>query len=100
MSWLRMINIYVGEGGGKRKEGGYALNKNNIGMHFTSKIHKNNINFLDLTITLHDDGSVHTKVFRKQTSTNNFLQWESHHPPPFKTGYTNRPVPADEAKLF
>lgn len=43
-----------------------ALNDNNIGMHFTSEIHKKSINFLDLTITIQDDGSVHTKVFCKK----------------------------------
>lgn len=63
-----------------------TLNLNNIGMHFTSEIHSTSINFLDLTITLTGDGSVHTKVYRKETATNSFLHWDSSHPVPLKWG--------------
>lgn len=32
------------------------------------------------------DGSIQTDVFRKPTSTNSFLEWQSHHPPALKRG--------------
>lgn len=63
-----------------------ALNSNNIGMHFTSEINPTSINFLDLTISLVGDGSVQTRVYRKETSTNSFLHWDSAHPVPLKRG--------------
>lgn len=63
-----------------------VLNSNDIGMRFTSEIHSKSINFLDLTITLTGDGSVHTGVYRKETATNSFLHWDSSHPLPLKRG--------------
>lgn len=57
-----------------------------VGIRFTSEISKTTIHFLYLTITLGEDGSVMTKVYRKATSTNSFLHWNSYHPTPLKSG--------------
>ena len=37
------------------------------------------IPFLDTLITLNNDGSLQTKVYRKPTHTNQYLKWDSHH---------------------
>ncbi|XP_056416174.1 immunoglobulin superfamily member 3 [Hyla sarda] len=57
-----------------------ALNHNDIGMHFTSEFGGRLINFLDLTIMIDETNTIQTKVFRKPTSTNNLLHWQSWHP--------------------
>lgn len=61
-------------------------NNNEIGMLFTSEITKSEITFLDLKITADLGGCIHTDVYRKPTSTNGFLQLQSHHPVPLKRG--------------
>lgn len=55
-------------------------------MLFTSEINKKEITFLDLKITTDLGGCIHTNVYRKSTSTNGFLQWQSHQPTPLKLG--------------
>ena len=35
--------------------------------------------FLDTTVTINEDGSLNTKVYRKPTHTDLYLQWDSHH---------------------
>ena len=36
--------------------------------------------FLDTIVSINDDGSLNTKVYRKPTHTDLCLQWDSHHP--------------------
>lgn len=42
--------------------------------------------FWDLTITLEENGSMRTCVYRKNTSTNSLLHWGSYHAVPLKWG--------------
>ena len=35
--------------------------------------------FFDTLVTPRSDGSLETKVYRKPTNTNQYLQWDSHH---------------------
>ena len=38
------------------------------------------INFLDITVFLHENGYVETDIFYKETNTHNYLNYKSHHP--------------------
>ena len=38
------------------------------------------INFLDITVLLHENGYVETDVFCKETNTHDYLNYNSHHP--------------------
>ena len=62
------------------------LNQNHIGMSFTSEINSETLTFLDLRISLSPGGRIVTEVYRKPTSTNTLLHWQSYHPPPLKKG--------------
>lgn len=55
-------------------------------MLFASEINQNEIKFLDLKITTDLGGCIQTNVYRKPTSVNGFLQWQSHHPTLLKRG--------------
>ena len=37
-------------------------------------------NFLDITVTVHHDGSLETDIFYKETNAHNYLDYTSHHP--------------------
>ncbi|XP_075715706.1 vomeronasal type-2 receptor 1-like [Rhinoderma darwinii] len=63
-----------------------TLNNNKVDMKFTHVIHKKEIMFLDLKISLHPAGGVHTDISRKLTSTNSLLHWKNHHPMALKKG--------------
>ena len=38
------------------------------------------INFLDVTVLLHENGYVETDTFNKETNTHDYLSYNSHHP--------------------
>ena len=38
------------------------------------------INFLDITVLLHENGHIETDIFYKETNTHNYLNYNSHHP--------------------
>ncbi|CAH2321347.1 Hypothetical predicted protein, partial [Pelobates cultripes] len=62
------------------------LNKNDFDLRFTSELGGNQINFLDITITIKEGGLVQTTLFKKHTATNSLLNWTSYHPQPLKAG--------------
>lgn len=64
-----------------------VLNNNEIGLHFTFEVQHNNVNFLDLNIRKGEDGRLVTCTFRKPTSSNNLLHWNSFHSVPQNEGY-------------
>ncbi|XP_063295356.1 serine/threonine-protein kinase N2-like [Pelobates fuscus] len=57
-----------------------ALNDNIINLKLTHVIDEHELVFLDLKILLQQDGTIQTELFRKATSTNSLLHWDSHHP--------------------
>uniref|UniRef100_A0A8C5WH29 Reverse transcriptase domain-containing protein n=1 Tax=Leptobrachium leishanense TaxID=445787 RepID=A0A8C5WH29_9ANUR len=61
------------------------LNINNIGLTLTLINSKERLQFLDLMIETNKD-TLSTKLYRKETSTNSLLNWESFHPVPLKLG--------------
>ena len=52
---------------------------NNIKFTAESTRADGSIPFLDTLVTPKSDGSLQTKVYRKPTHTNQYLQWDSHH---------------------
>lgn len=81
--WVRFIDdIFILWGGpeGSFQEFVSSLNVNDVGLKFTYEINDHSISFLDIRIEKDRQGYLQTKVFRKPTSTNNLLRWESHHP--------------------
>ena len=59
----------------------HHINSLDINIKFTAETSKadGSIPFLDTWITPQRDGSLQTKVYRKPTHTNQYLQWDSHH---------------------
>ena len=53
------------------------------------------INFLDITVLLHENGYVETDIFYKETNTHDYLNSDSHHPNHIKYN-----TPFNFAKLF
>ncbi|CAH2293015.1 Hypothetical predicted protein, partial [Pelobates cultripes] len=62
------------------------LNNNTIGLQLTHVIDSEHLVFLDLNITVLEDGKVETELFRKDTATNSLLNWTSYHPVKLKSG--------------
>lgn len=63
------------------------LNINSIGMKFTYEISPVELAFLDIKIRIDDLRQLQTDIYRKPTSTNSFLHWQSWHPPHLKVVY-------------
>ena len=59
----------------------HHINSLDTNIKFTAETSKadGSIPFLDAWITPQRDGSLQTKVYRKPTHTNQYLQWDSHH---------------------
>uniref|UniRef100_A0A8C5R1Q4 Reverse transcriptase domain-containing protein n=1 Tax=Leptobrachium leishanense TaxID=445787 RepID=A0A8C5R1Q4_9ANUR len=62
------------------------LNNNQLNLKFTYEIQEHTLNFLDFSVSRLPDGHVATTLFRKETATNNLLNWRSFHPLPLKRG--------------
>ncbi len=57
------------------------LNSVEPSIEFTVELETNHeLSFLDTLIYHHENGTITTKVYRKQTHTNQYLQFDSHHP--------------------
>ncbi|CAJ0917029.1 unnamed protein product [Ranitomeya imitator] len=81
-SWMRYIDdvMFVWEGNQEGLETLMRkLNNNNINVKLTFKSGRS-LEFLDIWVETASDGSVHTDVFRKPTSTNSYLHAKSSHP--------------------
>lgn len=63
-----------------------SLNKNQVGLRFTYEISEKSLSFLDVRIEKDRRGYLQTTVFRKPTSTNSLLRWDSHHPSQLRKG--------------
>ena len=59
----------------------HHINSLDENIKFTAETTKGDgsIPFLDTLVTSQSDGSLQTKVYRKPTNTNQYLQWDSHH---------------------
>ncbi|XP_075187502.1 uncharacterized protein LOC142258791 [Anomaloglossus baeobatrachus] len=62
------------------------LNTNNLGLFFTFEMDRSKLSFLDLLIEKDERGNLITSTYRKPTSTNSLLRWESSHPLSLKKG--------------
>uniref|UniRef100_A0A8C5LZ44 Helix-turn-helix domain-containing protein n=1 Tax=Leptobrachium leishanense TaxID=445787 RepID=A0A8C5LZ44_9ANUR len=87
--WLRYIDdiLFLWQGPIEMLNEWLALlNNNEIGFGLTLVVGGNSIEFLDLNIIINSDLELITTLHRKPTSTNNFLNWSSHHPQNLKRG--------------
>ena len=72
---------------GKRDEVISALNSFHPNIKFTHEIEKDEqIAFLDVLLKKEQDGNLQTKVYRKPTSNNIYIHWESYAPKQWKIG--------------
>ena len=64
-----------------KDEFSHHINSLDDNIKFTAETTKadGSIPFLDTLVTPQSDGSLQTKVYRKPTHTNQYLQWDSHH---------------------
>uniref|UniRef100_A0A8C5W8X4 Reverse transcriptase domain-containing protein n=1 Tax=Leptobrachium leishanense TaxID=445787 RepID=A0A8C5W8X4_9ANUR len=86
--WKRYIDDIILIWGGTPEE--FAdftdhLNENTLNLHFTHEIHRDSLNFLDVTLTRNEE-LVSTTLYRKETATNNLLNWSSFHPKSLRLG--------------
>ena len=67
----------------KTQEDSFFQHINNIDdkIQFTKEASRGDgsMPFLDTLVTINEDGSLNTKVYRKPTHTDLYLQWDSHH---------------------
>ncbi|KAM9324806.1 ovostatin-like [Gastrophryne carolinensis] len=62
------------------------LNTNDFNILLTAQPPAKQVTFLDLTLTINEDGSIGTGLFRKETSVNSLLHYNSFHPTSLKRG--------------
>ena len=73
------------------------INSVNPHIRFTQELsHDNNIAFLDCHVHVNNDGSLATKVYRKPTHTDHYLQFDSHHPLIHKLGVLSQSGTGDQ----
>jgi hypothetical protein len=79
--WLRMVDdVFVIMRKRKEIELQKILNSFHIDLNFTTESEENgSLNFLDVTLTRNEDGTLSRKVYRKPTHTDRYLDWSSHH---------------------
>ncbi|CAJ0966643.1 unnamed protein product [Ranitomeya imitator] len=63
-----------------------SLNDNQLGLRFTYEVGGREISFLDVKLSIEENGSIKTTLFRKPTAANGLLRWENYHPTPLKRG--------------
>ena len=77
VQWEFFANIFP------LQEDTFFIHINNIDdkIQFTKEASRSDgsMSFLDTLVTINGDGSLNTKVYRKPTHTDLYLQWDSHH---------------------
>ncbi len=79
--WVRMVDeVYAIFRKRKEVEVLQILNNYHADLKFTIEEEQNGtLNFLDVTLTRKEDGSLGRNVYRKPTHTDRYLDWTSHH---------------------